>query len=215
MHHLNLNDHSKQHNLILPAFWIAFAYPKMLTNLVTAAFAAAGALGSSVHPRQNTAANTAIIDLVVLRGSPQHLGAGFIYGMPSSAMGQSPNQIPAHFYADMGFNYARAGGGQLSQGGWVIGLSAYQARFAATKENYLTARQFGARFQLLPHDLWGTDHTNSSTHWPGDNGDWSDYDKFVNQMLSDLVANDMLDGLDIDIWNEYEIALLYLKALWL
>ncbi|KAJ5092649.1 hypothetical protein NUU61_007519 [Penicillium alfredii] len=42
--------------------------------------------------------------------------------------------------------------------------------------NYQTCRKHGAQFILLPHDIWGTDHVNSSTAWPGDNGDWSDYE---------------------------------------
>ena len=161
------------------------------------------ALGAVLNARQDST-NTAVVDLSVQLGSPQHLASGFIYGIPDVGFDQSATQIPSHFYSDIGFNYARAGGAQLSEGGWIDGLSAYAARFASAKSNYLTARQYGARFQLLPHDVWGTDHANSSTVWPGDDGDWTDYDNFLDQLLGDLQSNDMLADLDFDVWNEYE-----------
>ncbi|KAF5240632.1 hypothetical protein FANTH_9483 [Fusarium anthophilum] len=176
---------------------------RSLTISGLVALAALPQLGlSSALERRQTSSNTATVDLSKGRGSPKHLASGFIYGIPDSGFGQSPTQIPDHFYTDMGFNYARAGGAQMSEGGWVQGLQAYAARFNSTKQNYLTSRKFGARFQLLPHDIWGTDHATSTTAWPGDNGDWTDYDKFLNQLLGDLQSNNMLDGLDIDIWNE-------------
>lgn len=153
-------------------------------------------LSAALVPRQSSS-NTAVVDLSVKNGNPKHLAAGFIYGIPDTQ-----NQIPDHFYTDMGFNYARVGGAQLSAGGWIYGIDAYTARFNSAKSNYLTARKYGAKVQLLPHDIWGTDHANSSTVWPGDNGDWTDYDNFLNRLLSDLKANNMLAGLDYDIWNE-------------
>lgn len=152
--------------------------------------------------RRQTSSNTATVDLSQGRGSPQHLASGFIYGLPDSGFGQSTTQIPDKFYTDIGFNYARAGGAQMSQGGWIYGPSAYAARFQSTKDNYLTARKYGARFQILPHDIWGTDHANSSTVWPGDNGDWTDYDNFLTRLLGDLQNNNMLQGLEWDLWNE-------------
>lgn len=77
--------------------------------------------------RRQTSSNTATVDLSQGRGSPQHLASGFIYGLPDSGFGQSTTQIPDKFYTDIGFNYARAGGAQMSQGGWIYGPSAYAA----------------------------------------------------------------------------------------
>ncbi|KAH7230622.1 uncharacterized protein BKA55DRAFT_486645, partial [Fusarium redolens] len=68
---------------------------------------------SSALERRQTSSNTATIDLFKGRGSPKHLASGFIYGIPDSGFGHSPTQIPDHFYSDMGFNYARAGGAQI------------------------------------------------------------------------------------------------------
>ena len=53
----------------------------------------------------------------------------------------------------------------------------------------------------MPADS-STDHETDSTPWPGDNGNWTDYDNFVDQLITDLKANDMLPGLVYDIWNE-------------
>lgn len=148
---------------------------------------------------RQTSSNTATVDLTTnaRRGAPQNLASGFIYGIPDN-----PTQIPDHFYSDMGFNYARIGGAQLDAGGWVKGIDAYHARFNNTRDNYREARKFGAKVIILPHDIWGTDHATQSSNWPGDNGDWTDYDNYLNQLIGDLKANNMLDGLVWDTWNE-------------
>lgn len=52
---------------------------------------------------------------------PQHLASGFLYGISDT-----PDQIPDHFYTDMGFNYARAGGSQIPARGWIWGLEEYK-----------------------------------------------------------------------------------------
>jgi hypothetical protein len=51
---------------------------------------------------------TSVVNLGNITGTPEHLASGFIYGIPNTS-----NQIPDHFYTDMGFNYARAGGARV------------------------------------------------------------------------------------------------------
>jgi hypothetical protein len=85
---------------------------------------------STLHRRQD-ADNTATVDLSVKRGKPQHWASGFIYGIPDT-----PNQIPDHFYENMGFNYGRFGGAQIPAGGWVTGIAGYYGRLNSTKSNY-------------------------------------------------------------------------------
>ncbi|KAJ5703300.1 hypothetical protein N7493_011689 [Penicillium malachiteum] len=142
---------------------------------------------------------TATVNLAVSRGSPYHWASGFIYGIPDT-----PDQVPDHWYTDMGFRYARAGGAQLDapDRGWIWGLDEYYGRLNSTLSNYETSRKYGAAFILLPHDIWGTDHANSSTVWPGDDDDWTNYDLFVHTLMSDLKSNNALEGLVWDIWNE-------------
>jgi hypothetical protein len=114
----------------------------------------------------------------------------------------------------MGFNYCRTGGAQLEapSRGWIYGLEEYQGRLESTLSNYNTCRKYGAPVVILPHDLWGTDHANDTTVWPGDNGDFSDYDAFLAQLLGDFEANNALDGLIFDIWNEPDISLFWPRS---
>nr|POE85119.1 hypothetical protein CFP56_68688 [Quercus suber] len=159
------------------------------------------ALGAAIESRQSSS-NTAVVDLSVRRGTPKHLASGFIYGIPDSPA--DPNQIPDHFYTDIGYNYGRAGGAQLDAPcrGWIYGLNEYKCRFASTLSNWKTTRKYGGNFIVLPHDIWGTDHANSSTIWPGDGGNFDNYDAFLNQLLADMKANGMLANTVFDIWNE-------------
>ncbi|KAF2183546.1 glycoside hydrolase family 39 protein [Zopfia rhizophila CBS 207.26] len=117
------------------------------------------------------------------------------------------------FYTDIGFNFARTGGAQLPGNGWMDGLATYQARFQSTLSNYKTARKFGASFNLLIHDLWGADTTETSADpFPGDNGDWVNFDNFMTRLISDLKANNMLPGLIIDIWNEPDLSYFWKRS---
>lgn len=69
---------------------------------------------------------TSVVNLSNNTGTPHHLASGVLYGIPDKA-----NQIPDHFYTDIGFNYARAGGAQVGKPGrgWIWGLSEYKVCF--------------------------------------------------------------------------------------
>ncbi|KAL3440908.1 glycoside hydrolase superfamily [Aspergillus insuetus] len=147
--------------------------------------------------------STASVDLATTRGESSKNASGFIYGMPLS---YEPNDIPDHFYTDIGIKWGRAGGAQLDAPcrGWAFGFEEYNCRFNATMLNYKQTRKFGGTFIILPHDIWGIDYRDSITDHkiPGDDLDWSSYDDFLNQLISDLKINDALGGLVWDIWNE-------------
>ncbi|OJJ42551.1 hypothetical protein ASPZODRAFT_76619 [Penicilliopsis zonata CBS 506.65] len=145
------------------------------------------------------AVDSAVVDLSLSKGSPQHLASGFIYGIPDTY-----NQVQSHWYTDMGFRYNRAGGAQLEAPcrGWIWGYDEYLCRLHSTLSNYRTTREYGGSFIILPHDVWGTDHANDSTVWPGDDGDWTNYDLFVTTLLADMAEYDALDALVWDTWNE-------------
>jgi hypothetical protein len=88
----------------------------------------------------------------------------------------------------MGFRWGKGGGAQLGnvgQRGWVVSVNDYKGRFNSTMTNYLSTRAAGGDFHIYVHDLWGTDHASSTSHWPGDNGDFTSYDQFVQQLMSD------------------------------
>ncbi|RDW73337.1 hypothetical protein BP6252_07244 [Coleophoma cylindrospora] len=160
--------------------------------------------------KRQSSTNTAVVTLGSNTGSPHHWASGFIYGIPDTL-----NQIPDHWYTNMGFNYGRAGGAQLGAParGWIYGRTEYRNRLASFLSNYQTCRKYGAPMILLPHDIWGTDGSNSSTKWPGDNGDWADYDLFIKTLMTDLQAAGALDGLVFDIWNEPDISIFWPRSI--
>lgn len=65
----------------------------------------------------------------------------------------------------------------------------------------------------MPHDIYGTDQITADDPWPGDNGDWTDYYAFLDQLASDLVRLDMLDGLAYDVWNEPDVDIFWKRSI--
>ncbi|KAF3021055.1 hypothetical protein E8E14_012450 [Neopestalotiopsis sp. 37M] len=180
----------------------------VLFSLAAALFSVSGAGGASLTSRDDV---TASVDLSTTNGEPQHLASGFIYGIPDNF----PNQIPDQWYSDIDFNYGRVGGAQLSAParGWIWGIDEFDARLNSSLLNYEVCRQFDANVIVLVHDIWGTDSANSSTIWPGDDGDWTDWDLYLTNLLNNFVSNDMLEGLVIDIWNEPDLSTFWRRDL--
>jgi hypothetical protein len=188
-------------------------------------FVAAVALAAPRAIEKRSVSGNAAVNLNVNTGTPQHLASGFIYGIPDNA-----NQIPSSFYSEIDFGYGRAGGAQVASPGlgWIWGLAEYkvrgssflklsdvcletsqntktyfQVRFASALSNYKTVCQHGGKFVFLIHDLWGADGTqNSSAPYPGDNGDWTSWDNYLTQWISDMNANGATADIIVDIWNE-------------
>ena len=160
---------------------------------------------AALLPRQD--GNTVTVDLSVDRGAPNHYGSGVLLGIPDATWpGMNADQIPDNFYKQIGFRYNRGGGSQLPDGAWTTGLDGYYARMNSTKSDYDKTRSLGAPFIIMNHDVWGTDRITADDRWPGDDGDWTDYYNYLDQLLSDLVRLDMLEELKFDIWNEPDIA---------
>jgi hypothetical protein len=140
------------------------------------------------------------VDFSVTGGSPTYRASGWIYGMTEDASAPADN-----FFRDVKFRYMRAGGAQLdSPGGWVSGK--YDRRWNATRAQLLRTRSLGGEFVLLPHDLWGADGYPIS-RFPGDNGNWTDYDNFLNRVIEDVRATGA--PVQWDIWNESNITLFW------
>lgn len=136
------------------------------------------------------------VDFSVAGGSPTYRASGWIYGMTENGSGPAD-----HFFRDVKFRYMRAGGAQLDgPGGWVAGK--YDRRWNATRAQLLRTRSLGGEFILLPHDLWGADGYPIS-RFPGDNGNWADYDNFLTRLIDDVRATGV--PVQWDLWNEPNI----------
>ncbi|QQM38258.1 RICIN domain-containing protein [Streptomyces liliifuscus] len=173
--------------------------PRLLTRtaVLLATVAASLLPATTAH-----AADTSVtVDFATAGGAPAHRASGIIYGM--SPDGSLPQD---HFFKDIKWHYMRAGGAQLDNGGYATSLAAYQTRWNATLAQYKRTVALGGTFVLLPHDLWGADGTTSQG-WPGDNGDWTKFDNFVTQLISDVRANNMT--VQWDLWNEPDLSIFW------
>ncbi|GGU15607.1 RICIN domain-containing protein [Lentzea flava] len=140
------------------------------------------------------------VDFSTGGGAPTYRASGWIYGMTENASGPADN-----FYRDVKFRYMRAGGAQLdSPGGWVSGK--YDRRWNSTRAQLLRTRSLGGEFVLLPHDLWGADGYAIS-RFPGDNGNWTDYDNFLTRLIADVRATGV--PVQWDLWNEPNITIFW------
>jgi hypothetical protein len=137
------------------------------------------------------------VDFATVTGSPTYRASGMIYGL--TADGALPQD---HFFKDIKWHFMRAGGAQLNGGGYATSLADYRTRWKATLAQYQRTVALGGTFVLLPHDLWGADGTTSQP-FPGDNGDWTRFDDFVDQLVSDVKANHMT--VQWDLWNEPDL----------
>ncbi|WP_439381186.1 RICIN domain-containing protein [Amycolatopsis lexingtonensis] len=166
--------------------------------LLTAALAGASAVALAEPAR--AADESIAVDFSAGGGTPSYRASGWIYGMTENA------SAPAdHFYRDVKFQAMRAGGAQLdSPGGWVSGR--YDRRWNATRAQLLRTRALGGTFVLLVHDLWGADGYPIS-RFPGDNGDWTDYDNFLTRLINDVRATGA--PVEWDLWNEPNISLFW------
>ncbi|BFV55214.1 hypothetical protein KCMC57_up03180 [Kitasatospora sp. CMC57] len=118
---------------------------------------------------------TVAVDFSTVGGTPTYRASGTIYGMTEN--GSLPQE---HFFQDIKWRFERAGGAQLDgqgTGGWLAGK--YDRRWNSTLAQYRRTKALGGTFAILPHDLWGSDGSVMPTY-PGDNGDWSDFDAFYN-----------------------------------
>jgi hypothetical protein len=175
--------------------------PRRGLGALVASLALAGGVVAT-GPAQ--AADEAIsVDFATAGGSPTYRASGWIYGMTENAAAPAD-----HFYRDVKFQAMRAGGAQLdSPGGWVAGK--YDRRWNATRAQLLRTRALGGQFVLLVHDLWGADGASIS-RFPGDNGDWTDYDNFLTRLISDVRATGA--PVEWDLWNEPNISIFWNRS---
>jgi ricin-type beta-trefoil lectin protein len=170
------------------------------TRIVRTLSGALAVLGVLAVPSPARADDQSIgVNFAVTTAAPAHRASGWIYGMTEN--GAAP---PDHFFTDVKYQAMRAGGAQLPGGGWVGG--GYDRRWNATRAQMLRTKALGGKFVLLPHDLWGADGAGIA-RFPGDNGDWTDYDRFLTRVFADVRATGV--AVQWDIWNEPNITIFW------
>lgn len=64
-------------------------------------------------------------------------------------------------------------------------------------------------------DLWGADGGQSAdAAYPGDNGDFSNYDSFLDHVIKDMRKNQMIDDVYIEVWNEPDLVYQGVALFW-
>lgn len=170
----------------------------LVARLAVGLLAAATAV-TVAAPGARAADESMSVNFSTTSGTPTYRASGWIYGMTENASGPAD-----HFYRDVTFQYMRAGGAQLPGSGWVGGT--YDRRWNSTVAQARRTVALGGQFIILPHDLWGADGAGIS-RFPGDNGNWTDYDAFLTRLINDVRAS----GLSVqwDIWNEPNITIFW------
>ncbi|SPO29092.1 uncharacterized protein UTRI_06041 [Ustilago trichophora] len=167
------------------------------------ATAATAAVVANASPLAKRASDTTTVHLNHCSGTPQHFAQGVLYGVN----GTNP---PQSYIIDLGVNYLSEGGAQIDSqpSGYAASMVSYQRRFNQLLGAYQRMREVGGVTIAKMADLYGADETTlSSFVWPGDNGDWTKWDAFVQQFISDIKANGMTAPyvLQLEPWNEPDI----------
>ncbi len=177
---------------------------KNVIFLSAAAAAAAAITGASPVSMEKRAGDTTSVDLASCSGSPALWGAGILYGISDGS-----SQL-IKYYKDLKIPYGSNGGAQedASPGGYATSMSSYNTRFNSVIRAFNYVKANGGVHIIKTADLWGADETTGNNFpFPGDNGDWSKYDAFVQQVISDVRANGMANWwtTQIELWNEPDV----------
>jgi hypothetical protein len=149
-------------------------------------------------PTPPFANDSVTVDMGAAGDVPSYRASGFIYGISHDG-----SQPPDDILTDIKVQYLRSGGAQIGcpNGGYVNGQ--YTARWNAVEAYYAKAKAIGATLLVLVHDIWGADAVCNVPRWPGDGGNWTEYNDFMTRLINDAIANGMT-GTDVrwELWNE-------------
>jgi hypothetical protein len=143
-------------------------------------------------PTPPTAKDAVTLDMAVTEGPPTYLASGFIYGISQDGL-----QPPTALLSDIKVKGFRAGRGS---GG--CGEANWKAHWKVIKAYYSRAKELGVPMLMLMSDDY-----QYSCPLPGDGGDWTTFDSFLDQLIDSVKANGMT-GTDVrwELWNESDYA---------
>lgn len=159
----------------------------------------AGLTAASAAP---AAGPTVTVNLSSLGKTAVPVGTGFLYGLSQDGSGPADTLMsplrPVLF---------RGGGARIAGHGWLgDGYAAgngYRVRVnsAIGQARRVTAAPYNATYHLLVSDVWGADTEQpDNTVYPCDNGDCSNWQAFLRQLVGDVRASGV--HVSYDIWNE-------------
>ncbi|RRR84131.1 RICIN domain-containing protein [Streptomyces sp. RP5T] len=150
------------------------------------------------------------VDLASTRGPSTGVGEGFLYGFT-----QDGSQPADQFIKPLGINAFR-GGGWFS-GGWIKDNYQYGAATRADIDSIvaqakrLTQPPYHAQYQVLVSDIYGANGGQpSTTRYPCDNGDCSNWISFIDSTVGALQATGL--PFAYDIWNEPDISVFWTRG---
>jgi hypothetical protein len=162
----------------------------------------AGVALAPAVPAAAAAGPTVTVNLAGLGKTPNRAGSGFLYGL--SQDGSAPADA---LMQPLGPTLFRGGGARIDGHGWLgDGYAAgngYRVRInsAIGQARRVTAAPYNATYHLLVSDVWGADTTQpDNTVYPCDNGDCSNWQTFLRQVVNDVRASGV--RVSYDIWNE-------------
>jgi hypothetical protein len=163
------------------------------------------------HAESAAAAESLSVNLASTTKPATGIGEGFLYGVS-----QDGAQPADQYLLPLGLNAYRGGG--HASGGWIAdGYTYGPATKADVAEVIAQATRFTrppyhAQYQAILSDIYGADGSQpSSTTYPCDNGNCSNWVSFIDSVVGALQAS----GLNIayDIWNEPDISIFWARGM--
>lgn len=149
------------------------------------------------------AADPITVDLSDAVGTPEYRATGFLHGL-----NQDGTMPPDDLLVPLKPQLFRGGGSTLPGGGWSKGgRSGYQVRWQNVLDRFhrVTTPPLHAEYAIVLADLWGANGVDikPTDPYPGDDGDWNNYETFIRQLMADYQAAGMQpDQVQFEIWNE-------------
>lgn len=149
------------------------------------------------------AADPITVDLSDPIGAPDYRATGFLHGL-----NQDGTKPPDDLLVPLKPQLFRGGGSTLPGGGWSkSGRSGYRVRWENVLDRFhrVTTPPLHAEYAIVIADLWGANGADikPTDPYPGDNGDWTNYETFIRQLMADYQAAGMQhDQVQFEIWNE-------------
>ncbi|MEQ4209492.1 hypothetical protein [Actinopolymorpha sp. B9G3] len=143
------------------------------------------------------------VDLSEPAGKPTYSATGFLHGL-----GEDGTQPPDPLLLPLKAKLFRGGGSTLPGGAWSKGgYDGYAVRWQNVVDRYrrVAPPPIEAEYCIVLSDLWGAEGVTlqPTDPYPGDDGDWTSWERFLTQLVSDAHAARLdPDRIQYEIWNE-------------